>query len=47
MKALAKNPANRYPTREEFHADLERVMQGQDVERRRSSAARLRGRRLR
>ena len=32
MKALAKNPANRYPSAEAFVADLERVRQGQDVE---------------
>jgi eukaryotic-like serine/threonine-protein kinase len=31
MKALAKNPANRYQTAEEFTADLERVKQGEDV----------------
>jgi beta-lactam-binding protein with PASTA domain len=30
MKALAKNPANRYPSAEAFIADLERVRQGQD-----------------
>ncbi len=32
MKALAKNPSNRYQTAEEFSADLERVIKGQDVE---------------
>jgi serine/threonine-protein kinase len=32
MKALAKNPANRYQTAEEFSADLERVQQGKSVE---------------
>jgi serine/threonine-protein kinase len=32
MKSLAKNPANRYQSAEEFSADLERVKQGQDVE---------------
>jgi eukaryotic-like serine/threonine-protein kinase len=32
MKSLAKNPANRYQSAEEFSADLERVRQGQDVE---------------
>jgi len=32
MKALAKNPANRYQTAAAFSADLERVRQGQDVE---------------
>ncbi len=32
MKALSKNPANRYQTAEEFTADLERVKKGQDVE---------------
>jgi beta-lactam-binding protein with PASTA domain/predicted Ser/Thr protein kinase len=31
MRALAKNPANRYQTAEEFRADLERARQGQDV----------------
>jgi serine/threonine-protein kinase len=32
MKALAKNPANRYPSAEAFIADLERVRQGLDPE---------------
>jgi serine/threonine-protein kinase len=32
MKALSKNPANRYQTAEELVADLERVKKGQDVE---------------
>ena len=32
MKALSKNPSNRYQTAEEFSADLERVIKGQDVE---------------
>ena len=32
MRSLAKNPANRYQTADEFRADLERVRQGQDVE---------------
>ena len=32
MKALAKNPTNRYQTAEEFSADLERVQQGKSVE---------------
>ncbi|MEX0985226.1 MAG: Stk1 family PASTA domain-containing Ser/Thr kinase [Actinomycetota bacterium] len=32
MKALAKNPANRYQTAEEMAEDLERVKQGQEVE---------------
>jgi len=31
MKALAKNPANRYQTAQEMAEDLERVKQGQDV----------------
>jgi eukaryotic-like serine/threonine-protein kinase len=31
MKALAKNRANRYQTAQEFHDDLERVKQGQEV----------------
>ena len=31
MRALAKNPANRYQTAEEFRADLERARLGQDV----------------
>jgi len=31
MRALAKNPANRYQTPEEFRADLERARLGQDV----------------
>ena len=32
MKALSKNPANRYQTAEEFSADLSRVIAGQEVE---------------
>jgi serine/threonine-protein kinase len=32
MKALSKNPANRYQTAEALAADLERVRKGQDVE---------------
>ena len=32
MKALAKNPSNRYQTAEEFSADLDRVIAGQEVE---------------
>jgi eukaryotic-like serine/threonine-protein kinase len=32
MKALAKNPANRYQTAESFSEDLERVKRGQHVE---------------
>jgi beta-lactam-binding protein with PASTA domain/predicted Ser/Thr protein kinase len=32
MKALSKNPSNRYQTAEEFSADLGRVIKGQDVE---------------
>ena len=32
MKALAKNPANRYQDAEALAADLERVTQGKDVE---------------
>ncbi|MGH2597234.1 MAG: Stk1 family PASTA domain-containing Ser/Thr kinase [Actinomycetota bacterium] len=32
MRALAKNPANRYQTAEEFRADLERARRGQDVQ---------------
>ena len=32
MKALAKNPANRYQNAEASAADLERVKQGQEVE---------------
>ncbi|HEY6568331.1 MAG TPA: Stk1 family PASTA domain-containing Ser/Thr kinase [Actinomycetota bacterium] len=32
MKALAKNPSNRYQTADEFSADLGRVIKGQDVE---------------
>jgi eukaryotic-like serine/threonine-protein kinase len=32
MKALSKNPSNRYQTAAEFSADLERVIKGQDVE---------------
>jgi eukaryotic-like serine/threonine-protein kinase len=32
MKALSKNPANRYQTAEEFAADLDRVVKGQEVE---------------
>ena len=32
MKALAKNPANRYQDAEALAADLERVKQGQEVE---------------
>jgi eukaryotic-like serine/threonine-protein kinase len=32
MKALAKNPANRYQTAESFSEDLERVRRGQHVE---------------
>ncbi len=32
MKALSKNPSNRYQTADEFGADLERVIKGQDVE---------------
>jgi eukaryotic-like serine/threonine-protein kinase len=32
MKALAKNPANRYQTAEELDADLERARKGQEVE---------------
>jgi serine/threonine-protein kinase len=31
MRALAKNPANRYQTADEFRADLERARLGQDV----------------
>jgi serine/threonine protein kinase len=31
MRALAKNPANRYQTAEEFRADLERARLGQEV----------------
>ena len=43
MKALSKNPANRYQTAEEFSADLERVTAGQDV-RGHAAAARRRRR---
>jgi beta-lactam-binding protein with PASTA domain/tRNA A-37 threonylcarbamoyl transferase component Bud32 len=32
MKALSKNPSNRYQTAEEFSADLARVITGQEVE---------------
>ena len=32
MKALSKNPSNRYQTAEEFSADLERAVAGQPVE---------------
>ncbi|MEO8475896.1 MAG: Stk1 family PASTA domain-containing Ser/Thr kinase, partial [Actinomycetota bacterium] len=32
MKALSKNPANRYQTADDFAADLERVVTGQQVE---------------
>ena len=32
MRALAKNPANRYQTAEDFRADLERARRGQDVQ---------------
>jgi beta-lactam-binding protein with PASTA domain/tRNA A-37 threonylcarbamoyl transferase component Bud32 len=32
MKALSKNPSNRYQTAEEFSADLARVIAGQEVE---------------
>ncbi len=32
MKALSKNPANRYQTAEEFSADLDRVTAGENVE---------------
>ncbi|HSL11584.1 MAG TPA: Stk1 family PASTA domain-containing Ser/Thr kinase [Actinomycetota bacterium] len=32
MKALAKNPANRYQTAQAFRDDLERVRRGQDVD---------------
>ena len=32
MRALAKNPANRYQTADEFRADLERARQGQEVQ---------------
>jgi len=32
MKALSKNPSNRYQTADEFSADLERVIKGQEVE---------------
>ena len=32
MKAMSKNPANRYQTAEEFAADLDRVVKGQEVE---------------
>ena len=32
MKALSKNPANRYQTADEFAADLDRVVKGQEVE---------------
>ena len=32
MKALSKNPANRYQSAEEFSEDLDRVVQGQEVE---------------
>jgi eukaryotic-like serine/threonine-protein kinase len=31
MRALAKNPANRYATAREFHDDLERIMRGETV----------------
>ena len=31
MRALAKNPANRYQTADDFRADLERARLGQDV----------------
>ena len=32
MKALSKNPSNRYQTADEFSADLARVVAGQEVE---------------
>ena len=32
MKALSKNPTNRYQTADEFAADLDRVVKGQEVE---------------
>jgi eukaryotic-like serine/threonine-protein kinase len=32
MRALAKNPANRYQTADDFRADLERARHGQDVQ---------------
>jgi eukaryotic-like serine/threonine-protein kinase len=32
MRALAKNPANRYQAADEFRADLERARQGQEVQ---------------
>jgi eukaryotic-like serine/threonine-protein kinase len=32
MRALAKNPANRYQTAEDFRADLERARRGQEVQ---------------
>ena len=32
MKALSKNPSNRYQSADDFSADLERVIKGQDVE---------------
>jgi beta-lactam-binding protein with PASTA domain/predicted Ser/Thr protein kinase len=32
MRALSKNPANRYQTAKEFSEDLERVIKGQDVQ---------------
>ena len=32
MKALSKNPSNRYQSADEFSADLDRVIKGQDVE---------------
>jgi serine/threonine-protein kinase len=32
MRAMAKNPANRYPTAEEFRQDLERVRRGEAVQ---------------